>query len=340
MKRLRFAVFGTGFWAQYQLAGWQELDGAACVALYNRTRSKAEALAARFGIERVYDDPEKLLREERPDFIDVITGVEANPFFVRMAADHGIPVICQKPMAPDLASAERMVRTCRAAGVPLMVHENWRFQRPIAEVGRLLRSRTLGRPFRSRILYANSYPVFENQPYLKELEQFILTDMGSHILDSSRFLFGEAESVFCQTTQVTPGIRGEDVATVMLRMGDGVTVTCALSYASRVEHDRYNETYITVECERGTIDLGPDYWISVTTRDGTLARRFAPTHYPWATPEFEIVHASIVPCNAHLLESLQCGTPADTSGADNLETMRLIFAAYESASTGQVVALS
>jgi predicted dehydrogenase len=334
---LRFAILGTGFWSRYQLCGWRELDGVECVALYNRTRTKAEALAREFGIPAVYDDAEALLRCERLEFVDVITTVEAHHTFVQLAASHGIPVICQKPMAPDLTTAQEMVRLCVEADIPFMVHENWRWQRPIRQIKAVLESGELGMPFRGYLLYANSYPVFENQPYLKEIERFILTDMGSHILDTARYLFGEAVSLYCRTTRVTPDIAGEDVATVMMEMGDGVTVTCALSYASRVEHDRYNETYMTIECERGTLELGPDYWVRVTTEGGTLAARYPPPHYAWADPAFEVVHASIVPCNADLLRAIRTGQPAATSGEDNLQTMRLVFGAYESACTGQVV---
>ena len=46
MKPLKFAIFGTGFWSRYQLAGWHEVGGVACVAAYNRTISKAKILAA------------------------------------------------------------------------------------------------------------------------------------------------------------------------------------------------------------------------------------------------------------------------------------------------------
>lgn len=46
MSNLRFAMLGTGFWSRFQLAAWHELNGVECVALYNRTRGKAEALAA------------------------------------------------------------------------------------------------------------------------------------------------------------------------------------------------------------------------------------------------------------------------------------------------------
>lgn len=335
--KLRFAIFGTGFWSRFQLAGWRELEEAECVALHNRTRSKAEAMAEEFGVPAVYDDPEELLRREQVDFMDIITHEDAHAPLVELAAKYKIPVICQKPMAPDLETAEHMVEICRRAGIPLMIHENWRWQHPIRQFKRALSENGPGKPFRAQILYANSYPVFKNQPFLKELDRFILTDMGSHILDTARFLFGEARTLYCHTNRVSPGIKGEDVATVMMEMEGGATVMCALSYASRVEHDRYNETYIFAECENGCVELGPDYWVRVTTEAGTLAKRHPPPYYPWSDPDFEVVQASIVPCNADMLRALQTGQPAETSGEDNLKTMRLVFKAYESAETGQVI---
>jgi predicted dehydrogenase len=60
-------------------------------------------------------------------------------------------------------------------------------------------------------------------PAWQELEQFILTDMGSHILDVGRFLFGEAKSLYCQTQRVHRNIEGEDVATVMMRVAGEAT---------------------------------------------------------------------------------------------------------------------
>jgi predicted dehydrogenase len=52
------------------------------------------------------------------------------------------------------------------------------------------------------------------------------------------------------------------------------------------------------------------------------------------------VHASIVPCHADCLRAMRGGPPAETSGADNLKTLALVFAAYESARSGQTVRLS
>jgi predicted dehydrogenase len=337
---LRFAVIGCGFWSQYQLAGWREVGGAEPVAVYNRTFSRAEATAARFGIPTVYRDAEAMLAKERPDFVDIITDVDTHQRFVGLAAAHRVAAICQKPMAPDLATAEAMVQTCREAGVPFMVHENWRWQPAIRETKRALAEGGAGRPFRARITFSSSFPVFDRQPFLAQLERFILTDIGSHILDVARFLFGEARSLYCQTRRINPSIAGEDVATVMMEMGDGVTVVCEMSYASRTEHERFPETFVLIECERGAVELAPDLWVRVTTSAGTFARRCPTPRYPWADPAYGVVHASIVPCNAHLLESLRTGREAETSGADNLNTARLVFGAYESAAQNRVVALA
>lgn len=338
MQRLRFAIFGTGFWARFQLAAWRELEGAECVALYNRTRSKAEALAHEFGVARVYDDPQALLDREQLDFIDIVTDVDTHSRFVQLAAQRGLPAICQKPMAPSLAEAERMVAACQAAGTPLFIHENWRWQAPIRQLKHILSQGQIGQPFRARIDMISGFPVFDNQPFLRELEQFIITDMGSHILDVARFLLGEASSLYCRTQRVHKDIRGEDVATIMLRMGDTTDVLCQMAYSgSYLERERFPETLIFVEGQHGSLELAPDYWVRVTTAAGTHARRYPPPRYAWADPTYDLVHASIVPCNANLLGALRGQAPAESTGEDNLKTVRLVFGAYESARTAQVV---
>ncbi len=337
MRELRFAILGTGYWSRYQLAAWRELRGAACVALYNRTRAKAEALGREFGIAAVYDDAGELIRREKPDFLDIITSVDTHRKFVELAAAHRVPAVCQKPLAPALADARAMLAACRAAGIPLLVHENWRWQRPLRELKQVLAGGAIGPVFRARITYSNSFPVFDNQPFLRELEQFILTDIGTHILDAARMLFGEARALFCRTSRITPGIRGEDAATVMLAMASGATVVCEMSYASRVEHDRFPETFVLVEGERGSVELGPDYWLRVTTAAGTSSRRVAPPRYSWADPRYELSQSSGVACNANLLAALQGAAPAETSGEDNLKTLELVFGAYDSARSGQAV---
>lgn len=339
MTPLRFAMLGTGFWSRYQLAGWQELEGAECVALYNRTRSKAEKLAAEFGVAAVYDDAEALLSQESLDFVDVVTDVDTHAQFVSLAARRGLPVICQKPMAPSLEIARQIVAETRAAGVPLLIHENWRWQTPLRRLKAVLDSGRLGPLVRARIDYANSFPVFDNQPFLKGLKQFILTDIGTHILDVARFLFGEASELYCQTRRMHADIAGEDVATVMLRIRDGLTVTCNMSYASRWEHDRFPETMIAVEGTDGGVSLGADYTLSVFDESGTHTERVAVPQYAWADPAYELIHSSIVDCHRNLLAALRGEGDAETTGQDNLRTLELVFGAYRSADEGAVIRL-
>ncbi len=336
MNELRFAILGTGFWSRYQLAAWGEVPGAKCVALYNRTRAKAEALSREFGGVPVFDDAETLLRDVRPDFVDVITDVDTHAGFVQLAAAHGVPVICQKPMAPSLAVGQEMASVCKRAGVPLFIHESWRWQRPFRELKRVLDSGVIGQVFRAHVDFSNSFPVFDNQPFLRELDQFILTDIGSHILDTARYLFGEASRLYCQTSKVHSDIRGEDVATVMMEM-DGATVTCNMSYASRVEHDRFPETFVFVEGTAGSVELAPDHWLRVTTAHGTNAQRVPPPYFAWADPRYALVHSSIVACHTDLLRALRTGGLPETHAADNLRTLDLVFAAYESSRERRVV---
>jgi len=341
MANLRFAMFGTGFWSRFQLAGWIEAGGADCVALYNRTVSKAEKLAEEFNVPKVYGSPEELIENEDLDFVDICTNVETHFPFTKMAAERGLHVVCQKPMAVDLDEARQMVQVCKEAGVKLFINENWRWQSPLRQFKAMLDSGRIGKPFRARIHYANSFPVFDNQPFLKELDQFILTDIGSHILDTARYLFGDAQSLYCNITRVHPDIKGEDVATCMMKMGDEpITVTCEMSYASRTEIERFPETFVYVEGSEGFLELGGDFWIRETTADGTLAKRYPPPRYPWADPAYDLIHSSIVPTQADFVQAFQQDTLAETNGDDNLKTMELVFKSYESAASNQVIDLS
>jgi predicted dehydrogenase len=334
MKPLRFALFGAGFWARYQLAAWREVPGAQCIAVCDRTLERAKAL----GIPKVYSDPQELLRAEQPDFIDIVTDVGSHASLVALAASQGISVICQKPMACTLEEAESMVRSSLDANVPFLVHENWRWQAPIREIKRELEKGTIGRPFRARIQFSSDFPVFENQPGLRGVEEFIVADVGSHLLDVARFLFGEARSVACHTIRVREDIRGEDVATILLRMESGTAVVVELSYASRLRDARFPETYLTIEGDRGSLELGPGSVLHVSG-DRPESRPCPSPHYSWADPAYDLVHASIVPCHADLLRALKGAGSAETTGLDNLNTVRLVFAAYESARTGRTVEL-
>lgn len=330
-KTIRLAVLGCGFWAKYQIAGWLEHPGVQIAALYNRTSAKAQALGQQFGVKAVYDNAEKMLKEVDVDAVDIITDVDTHPVFVEMAARLGKKIICQKPMAPTICQAKGMVDTCRRHGVDYYIHENYRHQAQIRALAEVLRSGVIGDVFRARMDFITGYPVFRNQPFLGKLKQFILTDIGSHVLDQARFLFGEAKSLHCHTRKVHANIAGEDVASVMMDMGDR-TVIANMAYAENyLEHEAFEQTLVFAEGTKGTIQLAADLWLRVTTESGTHVRKIQTPRYAWANPEYAISHASIVRCNGDLLAGLRGEKKPETTGEDNLKTMRLVYGAYASA---------
>jgi predicted dehydrogenase len=335
----RFAVVGAGFWAGYQLAAWGEIPGVRCVALCDPDRAKAEKLAAAHQVPAVYADAAEMIDRERPEFLDIIAAVAAHGPLVRLAASRKIPVICQKPMAERLDDCESLVALCRDARVPFAVHENWRWQAPLRRVKELLAGGAIGTPFRCRIDMVSGFDVFANQPSLAREERFIIADLGCHLFDLARSWFGEARSVYCRTSRVHEGIAGEDVATAVFAMGDA-TVTVNMAYAGTpLERECFPETLVFIEGDRGSIEVAPGCVVRVTTKAGTEATPVPPPAYAWANPKYAVVQSSMVACHADLVRALREGTPAETDGAENLKTMRLVFAAYESARTGAGVNL-
>lgn len=339
---LRYALFGAGFWARYQLAAWGEIAGVQCVAVCDTQRERADLLARRFGVPRVCERPEEVFTDESLDFVDIVTDVGSHAPLVRLAAAHGLAVVCQKPMAPTEQECEDLVRVCREAGVPFTIHENWRWQRPLRYVRGLLAAEAIGRPFRCRIDVISGFDVYANQPALRDAPNFIIADMGCHLIDLARSYFGEAQRITCEALTVGEGVRGEDAATLLLTMNDERTiVTVNLAYAGTpLEHECFPQTRVFIEGNRGSIELGPNFVVRVTTETGTHAVRVPPPKYSWADPDYAVAQASMVPCLADISDAIRQGRPAETDASDNLRTMQLVFAAYRSAREHRSITLA
>lgn len=340
MKSQRFAIFGAGFWARCQLAAWREVGGVECVAIYNRSRGRAEAFSRELDVPAVYDDAETLLREVKPAFVDNITEIGGHKPLSLLCAKHRIPCICQKPMAASLKDAREMVAAFAKAKTPFFVHENWRWQTPMRAFLNTLRSGVIGTPFRARLSFTSGFDVWANQPALGELAQFILTDLGTHVLDTARACFGEARSLYCQLHKtLRPSVKGDNVATLLLSMGEARTsVVVELAYAKTpLERECFPQTQAFVEGPLGSIELARDYWLRVTTRKGTHSRRHAPPRFAWADPRYDVAQSSMVACHRDLLAALRGEAEGETTGLDNLKTLELVFAGYDSARRDAVV---
>ncbi len=334
---LRGALIGCGFFAVNHLHAWRDLDGVEIVALCDRDPARLADLGDRFAIARRHTDAARLFAAERLDFVDIATTVASHRPLVELAAQHRLPVICQKPFAASLADAEAMVAACAAAGVALMVHENFRWQTPIQAVRRAIEAGRIGTPFWGRISFRSAYDVFTGQPYLAQGARFIIEDLGIHILDIARFLFGEVVGITARTARVNPAIRGEDVATMLLDHAGGATTIVDCSYATRLAREPFPQTLVEIDGSAGTLRLTQDYRLTLAGHDGAEEQEVAPALLPWATRPWHGIQQSVLAIQRHWIDCLRDGRAPATSGADNLRTLALVEAAYASAASGQTI---
>ncbi len=112
-----------------------------------------------------------------------------------------------------------------------------------------------------------------------------------------------------------------------------------MSYASVVEHDMFSTVNILVEGEKGSIALGPgsSFEIRTTTAHGTKLEKVEFPSYDWADPDYIVNHESGIHINRNILNDMIQKSKAENTGKDNLETVRLVWASYESAKRGELI---
>jgi predicted dehydrogenase len=332
---LRLGLIGCGFFAQNHLNAWREIPDVTLAAVCDLDPAKAEAAAQAFGAPRWYTDAAKMLANETLDFVDVITTPPSHRPLVELAARHQVAVICQKPMAWSIEDAQTMVAACKQAGVPFMVHENFRWETPMREIRRLLDAGAIGRPFFGRLSFRTAHDVYADQPWFLATERFIVLELAVHLLDLARFLFGEPRALFCHNVQVNPAIKGEDVSTIMLTM-DGAHCIVDCSFTTIDEPEPFPETFVTLEGPGGTIHLDAGYQLRVVRPGASEAQTLAIPRHSWYEPPWHVVQDSVFNIQSHWVECLRAGREPETSGADNLRVLELVFGAYESAERGAV----
>lgn len=337
----RLAVIGCGFFAANHLAAWKDLSQRCeLVAVCDLDPARASAAAARFGVPAHYTDVETMLRQVKPDFADIITTAPSHRPLVELCAARGVAAIVQKPFALDIADARAMVAAMDKAGQPLMVHENFRFQRPLLRAREILAAGEIGRPTWGRFSWRTNFDVYAGQPYLAETKRFILMDIGVHVLDVARAFFGEAESVFCRTQSIRPGIAGEDMATCLLAHANGATSLSDFTYESRQSPDPFPQTLLHLEGTEGSIIIDDGCKLTITSPAGTRGETAAPAPLSWGQEPWLLVQDSVVTTQRHWLDCFAQGTEPATSGHDNLKTFALVEACYESAAANTAIRLA
>lgn len=336
----RGVLIGCGFFARNHMHGWAEAEGAEIVAVCDIDRAKAEAFAAAFGVPRAHADAAEMLDAERPDFADVATTVESHRALVELCLRHGAATICQKPFAETYADGAAMVAAAARAGRPLIVHENFRWERPLMALERRLKAGEIGRPTFARLAFRHGYDVYANQPYLAETERFAIMDVGLHLFDVARFLLGDARDVHCRTQSLKPGIAGEDAFVATLGHESGAVTSVECCFFSKIAPDPFPQTLAWIEGTEGTLELTGDYRLRRHKKGAVEEEDVEPPVPAWGEKPWHAVQDSVAAFERHVVAALRGEAEPQPSGGHNLGTLAMALAAYRSADTGETVDLA
>jgi len=227
-KMLKVAGVGAGYFSQFQYQGWRNIDTVETVALTNRDVAKGRAMAARYGVPKVYGRVEEMLDAEKPDLFDIITTPATYRDYISAAAARGITVICQKPFGRSFREAMELVAIAEDAGVALIVHENFRWQPWYREAKRLINMGQLGMlhsaAFRLRPGDGQGPQAYlDRQPYFQQMPRLLVYETAIHWIDTFRFLMGEVSAVYARLRKLNPVIAGEDAGYILFEYDSGAT---------------------------------------------------------------------------------------------------------------------
>lgn len=335
----RGVLIGCGFFARNHMAAWADIPQVEIVAVCDRDAAKARAYAQEFGIPRWGVEAESLLAEVRPDFVDIATTVASHRPLVEVAARHARLVICQKPFAETMEDARAMVAACAATGAMLAVHENFRWQRPIREVKALLDAGTIGIPRWLRLSFRHGYDIYANQPYLAEVRDLALTDIGLHLFDMVRHLMGDVERLSCEVQRRNPLVAGYDAFQTLLRHKSGAVSSVECSFHSHLSPDPFPQSLLVVEGDEGTIEVVEGFRLRLHRGDAVEERRVEPDCPDWGARPWHLIQDSVLEFQRQAVAALGGRGTVEPSGAHNLGTLAMVLAAIRAADEGIVVVL-
>ena len=322
---LRIGMIGAGWVTQHHLTGWKRLEGRArVVAIADPSEARARERASAFGIERVYRDAGQLFAAGSIDAVDVAAPREVHADLVRMACERGLPVLCQKPLAPTYGEAVALVSEVEGRS-RLMVHENWRFRPYYRRIRQWLDEGRIGRVVQAQMTLLSSglvpdanglLPAVQRQPFLATLDRALVMEIAIHHIDTLRFLLGEMTVMHARTGRSCEAMAGEDRALVAFESAAGAAVCLFANLRVHGEPPALGDRLLLVG-ERGTIRLTGD----LLTCEGEQP---AEERFDMPACYLDSYAAAI----GHFVDALATGRDFETSPGDNLRTLQLVEEIY------------
>ncbi|PZU91871.1 MAG: gfo/Idh/MocA family oxidoreductase [Chelatococcus sp.] len=324
-RPLRIGLIGAGWVTQHHLRGWQRLVGRAeVVAIADPSADRRAERAAAFGIARSYGDANAMLAAEALDAVDIAAPRAVHAELVRLAAAHGLPTICQKPLAPTFDEASGLVAEVEGR-IRLMVHENWRFRAWYRTMADWIAAGSIGAPFAARLSFVTSgtlkdaqgqYPALLRQPFIAGERRMLVSEILIHQIDTLRMLLGPLQVVACQMNRICPDLAGEDTAIIQLRGREGLAVQIFATFAAH--------GHKPVAADRLEI-FGPEGSIGL---DGGALSLVSSDPVSLGFDADAVYQGSYDAAIAHFVDRLGDGQPFETAPRDNLETLFLVESCY------------
>lgn len=306
------------------------------VGIHDRDLTRARDVAARHNLPRVYETIDDLLADPRVAVVDIAIHPARQPEIALRALEAGKDVMCQKPLALDIASAEAIAD--RAAGLRrnVGVQQQLRFEESVAAARAMIRAGWIGEPT-SVSFTVDIQTDFGAWSWLVGAGKLDLFYHSIHYLDAIRSLIGEPLRVFGTQARRPGQVPLGETRTISTLIYPGELR--AVVHTNHENVSGHNRAEFQVDGTdgtiRGTLGLLYDYprgrpstlevWSRIVPTDGWLS-------YPVTTRW--IPDAFIGPVRS-LLGAIATGGESETSARDNLGTLRIVEALYRSGATGE-----
>jgi len=327
---------GCGGIVQYGHVPAYQKAGFRVVAAYDLKRDAAEKVAELTGTARVYAELDELLADPAVEIVDIAVMPWTQLDVVRKVAAAGKHMLCQKPLSDKFDEAVQIVAVARAAGVKQAVNHQMRWDSGIAAARIMIERGMIGTPTDAQIQISCATP-WHMWPWLAHAPRLEVEYHSIHYIDSMRFIFGSPEWVTSRHSRYAEqgDVRAETKTITVFDYANGLQALIAVNhYNMHADTSAIFRFLGTEGAIEGTIGLMYNY---PSGRPDTLVYSQKDTpHVELPLDEMWIPDAFVGPM-AGLMHAIETDALPPTDSADNLDTLRLIEAAYLSAAENRSV---
>jgi predicted dehydrogenase len=344
MNKTRVALLGAGFIAEIHMECYHRfIPEAEVVAVYSRNAERAAAFAARHDIAQHFNSLDEIIGQSGCDVVDVCLPNFLHAGAVIRAANAGKHVIIEKPLAMTLEEADEMIAVCQQNNRLLMYAEELCFAPKYERARRLVEEGAVGEIYQLRQCEKHSGPHSDWFYDINQAGGGVLMDMGCHALGWFRWMLPDKKPLSVYATMSTVlhqgRTRGEDNSIIIVEFENGVTCIAEDSWARHGGMDDRIEVYGTGGVIYADLFQG-NAALTYSEQGYGYAMEKAGSTRGWSFTVFEEAFNQGYPHELkHFIACVRENKQPLVTGEDGRAVLELIYAAYESARTGQKVAL-